>query len=50
MLLLAVMGSVFRIFQLVAELEECIFNVLESIWWGFTVFGAADWRHDGRVK
>jgi hypothetical protein len=45
--LLALVWRVFGVLHLVGELEECVFDVVEAIWWRFAVAGAANRRHSG---
>lgn len=49
MLLLAFMRGVFGVLELVGEFEKGVFNVVEAIWRGLAVSGAADRRHVGRL-
>lgn len=47
LLFLSFMRSVLGILEFVGEFEQRVFDVFESIGWGFAVSGATDRRHIG---
>lgn len=48
MLLLALMRRVFRVFHLVAEFQQGIFDIVKALWRGFAIAGGAYRRHIGK--
>ncbi len=51
MLLLPFVAGIFRIFQLVLELEKCVFDIVEALRWRLAIFAGASYRgHDGVIE